>query len=483
MTKKGENVINFKVKESCGIFGIYAPGEDISRLIYFGLYALQHRGQESAGISVSSKRDIIVYKDMGLVNQVFDERILSVLKGEIGIGHVRYSTTGSSVIRNAQPIVIEGKKHKIALVHNGNLVNAEELRKKLLQNEINLISTTDSEVIAHYIANSTQDKIEDAILESLPKFRGAYSLLILTNKELIAIRDPYGIRPLSIGKLNSFYVVASETCALNTVGADYVREVQPGEVVIIDENGIHSLIAIPSKRKSICVFEFIYFARPDSYIYGKNLHLCRKRMGQILAKENPTVGDMVIPLPDSGIPAAIGYAEKSKIPFGEGIIKNRYISRTFIQPDQRMRELDVKMKLNPLKENLKGKKIILVDDSIVRGTTSQKLVKLLKESGAKEVHVRVSSPPIRYPCFYGIDMATHQELIASSHPVEEIREILGADSLYYLSIEGLIEAIDLQKEYFCLACFNDDYPIKIPKQLEFSKFAFEKTQTPIIMKR
>jgi amidophosphoribosyltransferase len=471
------------VKEACGIFGIYAPGEDISRLIYFGLYALQHRGQESAGISVSSGRDIILYKDMGLVNQVFDEKILGILKGEIGIGHVRYSTTGSSVPRNAQPLLVEGKKHKIALAHNGNLINSEELRKKLLQNEVNLVSTTDSEIIAYYIANSSQDKIEDAILESLPKFKGAYSILILTCKELIAIRDPYGIRPLSIGKLNSFYVFASETCALNTVGADYLREVQPGEVVIVDENGLRSIIALPSKRKAICIFEFIYFARPDSYIYGKNLHLCRRRMGQILAEEKRTTGDIVIPLPDSGIPAAIGYAEKSKIPFGEGIIKNRYILRTFIQPDQRMRELDVKMKLNPLKENLKNKRVILVDDSIVRGTTSKKLVKLLKESGAKEVHVRVSSPPIKYPCYYGIDMATHQELIASSHTVEEIKEILEADSLYYLTIEGLISAVELPKEYFCLACFNDDYPIKIPKQLEFSKFAFEKTSTPTIMKR
>lgn len=471
------------MKEACGIFGIYAPGEDISRLIYFGLYALQHRGQESAGISVSSGRDIIVYKDMGLVNQVFDEKILSILKGEIGIGHVRYSTTGSSIPQNAQPIVVKGKKHKIAIAHNGNLVNSEELRKKLTHSEISFTSTTDSEIIAHYIANSSQEKIEDAILESLPKFRGAYSLLILTNKELIAVRDPYGIRPLSIGKLNSFYVVASETCALNTIGADYLREVQPGEIVIIDENGLRSMVGIPSKRKSICVFEFIYFARPDSYIYGKNLHLCRRRMGQLLAEESPAKGDIVIPLPDSGIPAAIGYAEKSKIPFGEGIIKNRYILRTFIQPDQRMRELDVRMKLNPLKENLKNKRVILVDDSIVRGTTSKKLVRLLKESGAKEVHVRVSSPPIKYPCYYGIDMATYQELIASSHTVEEIREILDADSLYYLTIEGLISAIDLPKEYFCLACFNDDYPIKIPKQLEFSKFAFEKETIPQIVKR
>lgn len=471
-----------KPEEACGIFGIYAPGEDVARLTYFGLFALQHRGQESAGIAISSGSEIVDYKDMGLVSQVFDERILSILKGRFAIGHVRYSTTGSSQISNAQPVVVKKSRRSIALVHNGNLVNTAELRRRLEREGVHFESTTDSEVIAHYIANSPKVKVEEAIAEVMPRFKGAYSLLILTPGKLIAVRDPYGIRPLCLGRLDHSYVFASETCALNTIGAEYEREVEPGEIVVVDKSGVRSFPGLPAKRASICIFELIYFARPDSYIYGKSLHQTRRRMGRSLAKEHPVKADLVVSIPDSSTPAAIGFAEKSGIPFGEGVIKNRYIHRTFIQPDQRLRDLGVKMKINPLKEALKGKRIALVDDSIVRGTTSQKIVKIFKEVGAKEVHVRVASPPISFPCFYGIDMATPQELIAANHSVEEVRKILGADSLAHLSIEGLIKAVDQPANLFCLACFNDDYPIKIPKQLELSKFVLEKPPD-LIMKR
>lgn len=456
----------------CGIFGIYAPGEDVARLTYFGLYALQHRGQESAGIAVSSGQDIVVYKEMGLVNQVFDEKILQVLKGKISVGHVRYSTTGSSRVFNAQPLVVKGKNFTVALSHNGNLTNYQELRKKMEKEGVVFETTSDSEVMAYYLTRQNK-KIEEALLSSLPNFKGAFSLLILTENKLIAVRDSYGIRPLSMGKINGHFVFASETCALKTIGAEFLREVKEGEMVVVDKSGVKSYIYGQNAKKAVCVFEFIYFARPDSYILGKSLHLVRRRMGQYLAREHPADAHLVIPIPDSGTPSSIGYAEESKIPWGEGLIKNRYIHRTFIQPDQRLRELGVKMKLTPLIPNIKGKKIVIVEDSIVRGTTTSSIVKMLKEGGAREVHVRISSPPYRHPCFYGIDTASSVELIAFSHTVEEIRKIIGADSLAYLSISGLIKALDLSRDNLCLACFNDDYPIKIPTQLELKKLSLE----------
>lgn len=483
-----ENIMkNDRPQEACGVFGVYAPGEDVGRLTYFGLFALQHRGQESAGIAVSVGNDVSVYRDMGLVNQVFDEKILSVLKGDMAIGHTRYSTTGSSMFCNAQPVFIKTQNRIMALGHNGNLINSSELQRALKNKNVQFEGTSDSEVLAWWIASSEKQDIVEAIAESMPHLKGAYSLVILTPDSLIAVRDPYGIRPLCIGKLNrtpgkTGYVFASETCALNVIGAEYLREVDPGEIVVVKDGQMKSFNALPSERQATCIFEIIYFSRPDSYILGKSVHLARRRMGKILAREHPVDADLVVNVPDSSTPAAIGYSEAAEIPFGEVLIKNRYIHRTFIQPDQRLRDLGVRMKLNPLKEEIEGKRIVLVDDSIVRGTTSAKIVKLLKEAGAKEVHVRVSSPPIRHPCYYGIDMATRSELIASGREIEEVREKIGADSLEYLSMEGLLEAVGLSRERFCTACFTDEYPIKVPEQLELDKLALEKTE-PTFMKR
>lgn len=473
--------------EACGVFGIYAPGEDVGRLTYFGLFALQHRGQESAGIAVSVGNDLAVYRDMGLVNQVFNEKILSVLKGDMAIGHTRYSTTGSSMFCNAQPILIKTQHRIMALGHNGNLINSSDLQRAMLKKNIKFEGTSDSEVLAWCIASSEKKDIIEAIAETMPQLKGAYSLVLLTPESLIAVRDPLGIRPLCIGKLNHYpgktgYVFASETCALNVIGAEYIREVDPGEIVVVRDGQLKSFHAVPGEQQATCVFELIYFARPDSYILGKSVHFARRRMGKILAREHPVDADLVVNVPDSSTPAAIGYSEAAGIPFGEVLIKNRYIHRTFIQPDQRLRDLGVRMKLNPLKEEIEGKRIVLVDDSIVRGTTSAKIVKLLKEAGAKEVHVRVSSPPIRHPCYYGIDMATRSELIASGREIDEVREKIGADSLAYLSMDGLMEAVGVPRERFCAACFTDEYPIKVPEQLELDKLALEKTE-PTFMKR
>lgn len=476
-----------RMQEACGVFGVYAPGEDVGRLTYFGLYALQHRGQESAGIAVSVGNDVAVYRDMGLVNQVFDEKILSVLKGDMAIGHTRYSTTGSSLFCNAQPVMIKSEDRIMALGHNGNLINSAELQRALKNKNVHFQGTSDSEVLAWWIASSEKQDIVEAIAESMPHLKGAYSLVILTPESLIAVRDPYGIRPLCIGRLNhtpgkTGYVFASETCALNVIGAEYLREVDPGEIVVVKDGQMKSFNAVPCERQATCIFEIIYFARPDSYILGRSVHLARRRMGKILAREHPVDADLVVNVPDSSTPAAIGFSEAAEIPFGEVLIKNRYIHRTFIQPDQRLRDLGVRMKLNPLKEEIEGKRIVLVDDSIVRGTTSAKIVKLLKEAGAREVHVRVSSPPIRHPCYYGIDMATRAELIASGRETDEVREKIGADSLEYLSMEGMLEAVGLSVERFCTACFTDDYPIKVPEQLELDKLALEKSE-PTFMKR
>lgn len=463
-------------QEECGVFGVYAPGEDVARLAYFGLFGLQHRGQESAGIAVSDFHRMRVYKEMGLVTQVFDEGILADLRGEIAIGHNRYSTTGSSVLRNAQPVACEESPYgPIALAHNGNLINTAELRAELEADGEIFLSTSDTEVMARIIARSREATIEKAIEEMMHKARGSYSLVILTTDKLIGVRDPYGIRPLALGSLNgNHYVLSSETCSIDLVGGRFMREIEPGEMVTIDGSGVTETQVVPTARHALCVFEFIYFARPDSHMYGKTLHLARRRMGHELSEEHPCKGaHIVIPIPDTGTPAAIGYAQAARIPYAEGVIKNRYVHRTFIEPDQRMRDLGVKMKFSPLKETLAGKRVVMVEDSIVRGTTTGPTVKMLRDAGAREVHVRISSPPIRYPCFYGIDMAKQAELIAANMSVDEIRDHIGADSLGYLSIQGLVRAIGLKRDKFCLACFDGRYPIEIPDHIKVSKFALE----------
>ena len=463
-------------REECGIFGLFAPGEQVARLTYFGLFALQHRGQESAGIAVSDGTEIRMHKGMGLVAHIFNEETLTTLPGHIAIGHTRYSTTGSSILRNAQPLHCIWGGGTLAVGHNGNLINASELRAELEKQSVPFESSNDSEVIARLIASQDTSSLEEAVARTMARIRGAYSLVILTEDTLIGVRDPYGVRPLCIGQLaGGHYVLASETCALNTVGAEFIRELAPGEIVSIDKNGLRARQGMMMKRNAMCMFEFIYFARPDSELYGRELHQVRRRMGRELAREHPVHGiaDVVIPIPDTGIPAAIGFAEESGIPYGEGVIKNRYIQRTFIQPDQRMRELGVRMKLMPIKEALTGKRVVMVDDSIVRGTTTSQIVRMLFEAGASEVHVRITAPPIKYPCFYGIDMADQEQLVASHLSVEQIRELIGATSLGYLTIDGLSRAIGKNRGQFCLACFNGEYPIDIPDRLKMSKFALE----------
>jgi len=462
--------------EECGIFGIYAPGEDVARLTFFGLFALQHRGQESAGIAVGDGVRVAMHKDMGLVTQVFDEEILANLTGHLAIGHTRYSTTGSSVLRNAQPLHCFMQSGTVAVAHNGNLINAEELREEMQADGLEFETTNDSEVLARLIASQTDaPNLAHAVRAAMQKVRGAYSLAILTENELVGVRDPYGVRPLCLGRLGSdHWVLASETCALNTVGATFVRELAPGEIVVINKDGVRRAPGVPMEREALCMLEMIYFARPDSVMYGHSLHAARQRMGGELAREHPAVGaDLVIPIPDSGIPAALGFAQAAGIPFGEGLIKNRYIQRTFIQPDQRMRDLGVRMKLMPIREALQGKKVVMVDDSIVRGTTTGKVVRLLLDAGAAEVHVRISAPPVKFPCFYGIDMATQDQLVAARHSIEEIRNLIGATSLGFLSPSGLAHALSVPNDNFCLACFTGDYPIEIPASVRVSKFAFE----------
>jgi amidophosphoribosyltransferase len=464
------------LKEECGIFGVYAPGEDVARLTFFGLFSLQHRGQESAGIAVSDGVHIRMHKDMGLVAQVFTEDVLARLPGYIAIGHTRYSTTGSSVLRNAQPLHCVWGGGTLAVGHNGNLINASTLRQELEAKGVPFETSNDSEVIARLIASQQTENLEEAVARTMLRLHGAYSLVILSENALIGVRDSFGVRPLCIGQLaGGRYVLASETCALNTVGAKLVREVAPGEIVTIDSAGLHTRQGMPMNRNATCMFEFIYFARPDTALYGRELHQVRRRMGAELAREHPIIGeaDLVIPIPDTGTPAAIGFAEESGIRFGEGIIKNRYIQRTFIQPDQRMRELGVKMKLMPIREALAGKRIVMVDDSIVRGTTTGQIVKMLFDAGAAEVHVRITAPPITHPCFYGIDMADQSQLVAAHQSVEQIRKLIGASSLGYLSIDGLSRAIGLNRDQFCLACFDGRYPIPIPDQVRMSKFALE----------
>jgi len=447
-------------REACGIFGIYAPGEDVARLTFFALYALQHRGQESAGIAVSDGRIAHIHKGMGLVAQVFNEENLAPLKGHLAIGHNRYSTTGSSQLRNAQPYLIESYLGPLGVAHNGNLVNAPQLRRELLQRGVGLTSSSDSEVITLMLAGAPGETWEERIMTFMRQAHGAYSLTVLTRDAVYAVRDPWGFRPLCLGTFNGGYVVASESSAIATIGGEYLREVAPGEVVTLDAYGLHSRQGLPPERPALCTFEHIYFSRPDSVWAGRVIHQVRQALGRELAREYPVEADLVVPVPDSSIPAAIGYAQEAGLPFNEGLIKNRYIGRTFIQPDDHIRRMGVALKFNPLPENLEGKRVVLVDDSIVRGNTSGPLVRLLRNAGATEVHVRVTCPPIRHPCFMGVDMATYDELIAHRMTVAEIQKYLGCDSLGYLSLEGMMRAIGRQDGY-CNACFTGIYPITL----------------------
>jgi len=465
-----------KISEECGVFGIYAPGKKVSDIIFYGLQALQHRGQESAGIAVSDGEDILVFKDLGLVTQVFNDQNIVPLVGHIGIGHTRYSTRGKNVWSNSQPIYRMFKNESFAVAHNGNLINISELRKEQTEKGIKYETTTDTEVIASLIEGSESRNIEEAIKEAVSRLKGSYSLLILTRNKLFGIRDPYGFRPLVLGSLEGNYVIASETCALDIIDARFIREIDPGEIVVIDKDGLRSQMMLPVDRNSMCVFELIYFARPDSYIHGKNMFEVRHRMGQELAKESPVDADIVISVPDSGTPAAIGYSAASRIPYAEGFIKNRYVGRTFINPVQEVREIGVRLKLNPLRDIIRGKRIIVVDDSIVRGNTSRKIIKMLYNAGAREVHMRISSPPLLYPCYYGIDMATKKEFVASHKTLEDIRRFLNVDSLKYLSIEGLVRAIGESKDKFCFACFNGEYPVEIPENIDFDKFSLDREE-------
>ena len=457
-------------REECGIFGIFG-NEDAAKLTYFGLYALQHRGQESAGIVVSDGTKVMEHKAMGLVPEVFNETILKGLKGNMALGHVRYSTTGSSLLVNAQPLRVQHSGKSLAVAHNGNLVNARSIRTQLEEEGSIFQTTMDSEVVLHVITKAIRKGLEHAMLETIARVKGAYSMVVMTEDSLIAVRDIHGFRPLCLGRLNQGYVIASETCALDLVEAEYVRDVEPGEVLIINRNGLQSIRSEESNRKAQCVFELIYFARPDSDVFGENVYLFRKRQGRILAEHFPMDVDFVMPFPDSGNYAAIGYSHASGIPLEMGVIRNHYVGRTFIQPSQSMRDFGVKVKLNPVKQVLKDKRVLVIEDSIIRGTTARTRIKSLRKIGAREIHMLVSCPPHRFPCHYGIDFSTRGELIASHKSVEEIREFIGLDSLAYLGIEQLVKASHIPREELCLACFDGHYPIPVDES--FSKGCFE----------
>ena len=458
-------------REECGIFGVYG-NDDAAKLTYFGLYALQHRGQESAGIVSSDGKNVTEYKAMGLVSEVFQEDKLKELKGHLAVGHVRYSTTGSSVLQNAQPFCVNHAGCTMAVAHNGNLVNASQIRAEL-ENDGSIFQTTmDSEVIVHLLAKAWKMGIRDAICHAMKVIKGAYSVLMLTEKALIGFRDPLGFRPLCIGRLeNGAYVLTSETCALDLIQAEYVRDVERGEIVIIDENGLQSLTGIQAERRANCIFEFIYFARPDSNIFGKNVYAFRKSLGAALVKETSMDADFVMPFPDSGNYAAVGYAQAARMPLELAVIRNHYVGRTFIQPSQDMRDFGVRIKLNPVKDTIRGKRVVIMEDSIIRGTTSRTRVKAIRDAGAKEISMLVSCPPTKFPCFYGIDFPTKDELIASRKSVEEIRDFLGLDYLHYLDLESMIEAAGGQRDRFCLACFNGEYPTEI--DFNVGKFSLE----------
>jgi amidophosphoribosyltransferase len=450
-----------KFKEECAVMGVYGHPE-AANLVYLGLYALQHRGQESSGIVSSDGKILISHRQMGLVADIFKEDVIKRLEGSSAIGHNRYSTTGHSHLRNAQPFVVEYSQGPIAISHNGNLVNAQVLRAELEESGSIFQSTSDTEVIIHLIATSKEPSLMGRVIEALSRVRGAYSLLFLTPDRMIAARDPSGFRPLVLGQLRSRrsgYVVASETCALDLIEAEYLREVEPGEIITFGPRGMESLRPFPPAPHAKCIFEYIYFSRPDSKLFGHNVYQVRKELGRQLARENPVPADLVTPVPDSGVPAAIGYAEESGIPLEFGLIRNHYVGRTFIEPQQSIRHFGVKIKLNAQREVLEGKRVVVVDDSIVRGTTSRKIIRMLRDAGAKEVHMRISSPPTVSPCYYGIDTPTRTELIASNNSVEDIRRFIEADSLGYLSHEGLYAFLNGEKHGFCDACFSGDYPV------------------------
>lgn len=451
--------------EACGVFGVYAPGKDPARLTYFGLFALQHRGQESAGIAVAGSDSgtepdtLTVVKDLGLVAQVFDEKTLASLDGEIAIGHTRYSTTGSSVWENSQPIYRQVGDNGLALAHNGNLTNTRILAEQIGK----LFATTDSELMTEAISSTMRAgrSLEEAALETLPRFEGAFSLAMMDLHTLVAVRDPHGFRPLCIGRLDEAYVIASETAALDIIGATFEREVEPGEMVVVDANGLRSRRPFAAAENRMCVFEFVYFARPDSILVGRNVHAARRRMGYRLAEQAPVTADVVVPVPESGIPAAQGFAAGSGLPYADGLVKNRYVGRTFIQPAQAMRDQGIRMKLNPIPEELDGRRVVLVDDSIVRGSTTRRLVEMVREAGAAEVHLRISSPPYQWPCFYGMDTGDRSTLLAAERSVDEVRQFLEVDSLAYLHLAGLLEAIGVDGEGFCTACLSGAYPTSI----------------------
>jgi amidophosphoribosyltransferase len=450
-----------KFREECGVFGIWGHPE-AATMAYLGLYALQHRGQESAGIVSSDGRHLYLHKAMGLVNDVFDETTLRTLPGQVAIAHNRYSTTGSSQLKNAQPFVVEYSRGTLGIAHNGNLVNAAEIRRDLERRGSIFQSTMDSEIFVHLMARSRSEDLVESAAEALAQVKGAYSLLIMTADAILAVRDPHGLRPLCLGRLDGAWVLASETCAFDLIGAQYVRDINAGEMVRIDRDGITSFQLFPADRDAQCIFEYIYFSRPDSVIFGRTVHLVRKSMGRRLARESGVEADLVVPVPDSGVPAALGYAEESGIPFDMGLIRNHYVGRTFIEPRQSIRHFGVKIKLNPIREIIAGKRLVVIDDSIVRGTTSRKIIKMFKGAGAAEVHLRIASPPTTHPCFYGIDTPTRKELIAATHTIEETRRYLTADSLAYLSLDGVLESVGTDRHRFCTACFTGDYPIEFP---------------------
>jgi amidophosphoribosyltransferase len=479
-------------QDACGVFGVWAPGEEVAKLTYFGLYALQHRGQESAGIAVSNGRQILVYKDMGLVSQVFDESTLESLKGSVAIGHARYSTTGSSVWQNAQPTFRPTVSGSVALAHNGNLTNTHDLVELLHERTAGVpaepanghhsgkteSATSDTAVMASLLSSYDDRSVEEAAIEVLPRLRGAFSLVFMDEGTLYAARDAQGIRPLVLGRLERGWVVASETAALDIVGASYIREIEPGEFIAIDENGLRTERFAKAEPKG-CLFEYVYLARPDTTISDQRVFTVRAEIGRRLARQNPVEADLVIPVPESGTPAAIGYAEESGIPFGHGLVKNSYVGRTFIQPSQTIRQLGIRLKLNPLRDVIAGKRLVVVDDSIVRGNTQRALVSMLREFGAAEVHVRISSPPVKWPCFYGIDFASRAELIANGISVDEIRRSIGADSLAYVELDELIEATGVPKDNLCRACFDGIYPIALPDDELIGKHLLEPDQLPL----
>ncbi|NWG13951.1 MAG: amidophosphoribosyltransferase [Acidobacteria bacterium] len=466
-----------KLREECGVFAIVSH-PDAARMTYLGLYALQHRGQESAGIATLDGRKLRLHKDMGHVADVFDEERLEKLPGSSAIGHVRYSTAGSSELTNAQPIVIDSWRGPVALAHNGNLINASQIRRELERDGAIFHSTSDSEVILHLLSRSKRRTLVDAFIEALRIVRGAFSLVVLTADYLMVARDAHGFRPLCLGRVDGRYVIASETCALDLLDAEYVREVDPGEVLIIDEDMVESRFPLPKEKPAYCIFEHVYFSRPDSFVFGRTVDTSRHHMGIRLAREHPVEADVVVPVPDSGVSAAIGYARESGIPLEFGLIRNHYVGRTFIEPRQSIRNFGVKVKLNPVREILAGKRVILVDDSIVRGTTSKKIVHIIRGAGAKEIHLRISSPPIVGPCYYGIDTPTKRELIASSKTVEETRRFIGADSLGYLSLEALLESVG-DTGCYCSACFTDRYPTDVAHE-EMQKELFGKRLEDIL---